>query len=83
MFENYKVPALFLAKNAVCTLAPTYFIWLFVELKIEMHTFLANISPCGFQVLTSFASGRSTSLVVDRCVYIFALLLSLVVETYM
>jgi hypothetical protein len=66
MFENYKVPALFLAKNAVCTSSPIFILWLFVKLEIRVPT--SNISSHGYQVLTSFASGRSTSLVVDRCV---------------
>jgi actin-related protein len=59
MFEKYKVPALFLAKNAVCIsqkqslMQPVYY-----------FNFLL-----GCQVLTSFASGRATSLVVDRSAF--------------
>ncbi|XP_042964817.1 actin-related protein 4-like isoform X1 [Carya illinoinensis] len=50
MFEKYKVPALFLAKNAVCPL------WI-CDLPSTCSTLI--------MVLTSFASGRATSLVVD------------------
>ena len=58
MFEKYNVPALFLAKNAV------------KGIRRRLELAVPRVDQCSgvdfWQVLTSFASGRATSLVIDR-----------------
>lgn len=64
MFEKYKAPALFLAKNAV---SPSL-IYTFknnICHGVRMKNYWWVLTCLDIQVLTSFASGRATSLVVD------------------
>ena len=72
MFEKYTTPALFLAKNAVCPfpscahVSNLYHIYIYINMIGGCHLIWYDSSSSCCQVLTSFASGRATSLVVDR-----------------